>query len=202
MRMSREAMAGHHREIVETAARLFRERGIKGTSVADVMNAAGLTHGGFYRHFESKDALVAEAVQSINDSRIAGFEAKADKTSEADAVEDFVAKYLSRGHVDNPGVGCPVAAFGVEAARETAEVRRAFANGAQRTIDKLSGGLRGSPAERRTKAIQMFASLVGAVVIARAVGDNSFGEEVLTTCRKDAGVSAARKRSLSSKAAP
>jgi TetR/AcrR family transcriptional repressor of nem operon len=187
-------MAEHHQEIVEVAARMLRERGIKGTSVADLMQAAGLTHGGFYRHFESKDALVAEAVQSIHDARAKGLETKADKTSEAEVVEDYVEKYLTRDHVANPGIGCPMAAFGVEAARETAEVRRAFANGTQRTIDKLSAGLSGTPAGRRTKAIRMFASLVGAVVIARAVGDGALSEEVLATSREALGASVGRKR--------
>lgn len=194
MRVSREAMAEHHQEIVEVAARMLRERGIKGTSVADLMQAAGLTHGGFYRHFESKDALVAEAVQSIHDTLVKGLETKADKASEADAVDDYVAKYLSQGHVANPAIGCPMAAFGVEAARETAEVRRAFANGTQRTIDKFSAGLRGTPSERRTKAIQMFITLVGAVVVARAVGDCELREEVLATSREALRVPVGRKR--------
>jgi TetR/AcrR family transcriptional repressor of nem operon len=194
MRMSREAMAEHHQEIVEVAARLLRERGIKGTSVADVMQAAGLTHGGFYRHFESKDALVAEAVQFIQDALVKRLETKADKTSEADAVEDYVAKYLSQDHVANPGIGCPMAAFGAEAARETAEVRRVFANGTQRTIDKLAAGLRGTPRERRTRAIQIFISLVGAVVTARAVGEGELKEDVLRVGRDLLDVSAGRKR--------
>lgn len=194
MRMSREAMAEHHQEIVEVAARMLRERGIKGTSVADLMQAAGLTHGGFYRHFESKDALVAEAVQYIHDALVKGLETKADKASEADAVDDYVAKYLSQGHVANPAIGCPMAAFGVEAARETAEVRRAFANGTQRTIDKLSAGLSGPPAERRSKAIRLFTSLVGAVVIARAVGDCELRKEVLAASREALGASVGRKR--------
>jgi TetR/AcrR family transcriptional repressor of nem operon len=195
MRMSREAMAEHRREIVAAASRLLRERGIEGTSVADLMQAAGLTHGGFYRHFESKEALVAETVQSIYDSLVKGFEVKADKTSEAEVVADYAAKYLTRYHVANPGMGCPMAALGVEAARETADVRRVFANGTQRTIDKLSAGLSGSPAERRLKAVRMLASLVGAVVIARAVGDGALSEEVLAANREALGVSAPRRRS-------
>lgn len=194
MRMSREAMAGHHQKIVAVAARMLRERGIKGTSVADLMQAAGLTHGGFYRHFESKDALVAEAVQSIHDVLVKRLETKADKTSEAEAVEDYVMKYLTRDHVTKPALGCPMAAFGVEAARETAEVRRAFANGTQRMIDKLSAGFSGTPSQRRSKAIQMFASLVGTVVIARAVGDGALSEEVLAASREVLGASTGPQR--------
>jgi TetR/AcrR family transcriptional repressor of nem operon len=114
--------------------------------------------------------------------------------SEAEAVSDYVDKYLSRHHVSNPGAGCVMAALGVEAAREGADVQRVFANGTQRTIDKLSAGLSGTPAERRAKAIRTFAALVGAVVIARAVGDGALSEEVLTANREALAVAGPRKR--------
>jgi TetR/AcrR family transcriptional repressor of nem operon len=192
MRMSREAMEEHHHEIVSAAARMLRERGIGGTSVADLMQAAGLTHGGFYRHFDSKEALVAEALQSVYDNLVQGFATKAGRASEAEVVADYVTKYLTRHHVSHPGAGCPMAALGVEAAREGADVQRVFANGTQRTIDKLSAGLSGTPAERRAKAVRILASLVGAVVIARAVGDSALSEEVLTANRE--ALSVARKR--------
>jgi TetR/AcrR family transcriptional repressor of nem operon len=194
MRMSKEAMARHHEEIVTAASRMLRERGIEGTSVADLMQAAGLTHGGFYRHFDSKEALVAEAAQSIYDNLVQGLATKAKKTTEADAIADYVEKYLTRYHVSHPGAGCVMAALGVEAAREGADVQRVFANGTQRTIDKLAAGLSGTPGERRAKAIRTLASLVGAVVIARAVGDGALSEEVLTANREAVAVAGARKR--------
>ena len=194
MRMSKEAMARHHDEIVGAASRMLRERGIEGTSVADLMQAAGLTHGGFYRHFDSKEALVAEAAQSIYDNLVQGLATKAEKTSEAEAVADYVEKYLTRYHVSHPGAGCVMAALGVEAAREGADVQRVFANGTQRTIDKLAAGLSGTPAERRAKAIRTLTSLVGAVVIARAVGDGALSEEVLTANREALAVAGPRKR--------
>ncbi len=194
MRMSKEAMARHHDEIVGAASRMLRERGIEGTSVADLMQAAGLTHGGFYRHFDSKEALVAEAAQSIYDNLVQGLAAKAEKTSEAEAVADYVEKYLTRYHVSHPGAGCVMAALGVEAAREGADVQRVFANGTQRTIDKLAAGLSGTPAERRAKAIRTLTSLVGAVVIARAVGDGALSEEVLAANREAFAVAGPRKR--------
>src|SRR5437868_1880760 len=106
MRMSKEAMARHHDEIVAGASRMLRERGIERTSVADLMQAAGLTHGGFYRHFDSKDALVAEAAQSIYDNLVQGLTTKAEKLGEVDAVADYVEKYLTRQHVSHPGAGC------------------------------------------------------------------------------------------------
>lgn len=194
MRMSKEAMARHHDEIVSAASRMLRERGIGGTSVADLMQAAGLTHGGFYRHFDSKEALVAEAAQSIYDNLMQGLATKADKMSEAEAVADYVEKYLTRYHVSHPGAGCVMAALGVEAAREGADVQRVFANGTQRLIDKLSAGLSGTPAERRAKAIRTLATLVGTVVIARAVGDGALSEEVLTANREALAVAGPRKR--------
>ena len=194
MRMSKEAMARHHEEIVTAASRMLRERGIEGTSVADLMQAAGLTHGGFYRHFDSKDALVAEAAQSIYDDLVQGLATKAEKMSEAEAVADYVAKYLSRYHVSHPGAGCVMAALGVEAGRQGADVQRVFANGTQRTIDKLSAGLSGTPAERRAKAIRTLATLVGAVVMARAVGDGALSEEVLRANREALAAAGPRKR--------
>ena len=194
MRMSKEAMARHHEEIVTAASRMLRERGIEGTSVADLMQAAGLTHGGFYRHFDSKEALVAEAAQSIYDNLVQGLATKAEKTTEAEAISDYVEKYLTRYHVSHPGAGCVMAALGVEAAREGADVQRVFANGTQRTIDKLAAGLSGTPAERRAKAIRTLASLVGAVVIARAVGDGALSEEVLAANREALGGAEQRKR--------
>ena len=194
MRMSKEAMARHHDEIVTAASRMLRERGIEGTSVADLMQAAGLTHGGFYRHFDSKEALVAEAAQSIYDNLVQGLATKAEKTTEAEAIADYVEKYLARYHVSHPGAGCVMAALGVEAAREGADVQRVFANGTQRTIDKLAAGLSGTPAERRAKAIRTLASLVGAVVIARAVGDGALSEEVLAANREALAVAGPRKR--------
>lgn len=194
MRMSKETMARHHDEIVTAASRLLRERGIEGTSVADLMQAAGLTHGGFYRHFDSKDALVAEAAQSIYDNLVQGLATKAEKLGEADAVADYVEKYLTRHHVSHPGAGCVMAALGVEAARQGADVQRVFANGTQRTIDKLAAGLSGTPAERRVKAIRTLATLVGAVVIARAVGEGALSEEVLASNREALALAGPRKR--------
>ena len=172
---------------------MLRERGIEGTSIADLMQAAGLTHGGFYRHFDSKEALVVEVAQSIFDNLLQGLATKAEKMSEAEAVADYVGKYLSRYHVSHPGAGCVMATLGVEAARQGADAQRVFANGTQRTVDKLSAGLSGTPAERRAKAIRTLATLVGAVVIARAVGDGALSEEVLTANREALAVAGPRK---------
>ena len=194
MRMSREAMAKHRQEIVGAAARMLRERGIEGTSVADVMQAAGLTHGGFYRHFDSKEALVSEAAQSVYDGLLANLDAKSEKLGAQGVLEEYVTRYLSRYHVGNPGAGCVMAALGVEAGREGAEVQKVFADGTQRLLDKLSEGVTGTSAERRANAIRLVAMIVGAVVISRAVGGSRLSEEFLSACRDAPGGPARRKR--------
>lgn len=185
MRMSREAMSRHHEEIVAAASRMLRERGVDGTSVADLMQAAGLTHGGFYRHFDSKDALVAEASEAAFAGMLGAIDANFGKLGAAEGLKRYVSRYLSGGHVKSPGSGCPVAAVGGEVARAGAGVRKVFADRIRRQIDKLSTGLEGDGPERRAKAACLFAMLVGGVVIARAVGDDRLAAEVLSACRED-----------------
>lgn len=183
MRMSREAMARHHEQIVDAAARLLRERGVEGTSVADLMQAAGLTHGGFYRHFESKEALVAEASEAAFAGMLDSIEARFKKLGPVEGLESYVGRYLSGQHVKGPGSGCPVAALGSEAARVGPDVQKVFAERIGKQLDLLASGLEGDASERRTKAMRLLATLVGAVVVARAVGDSRIGAEVLKACR-------------------
>jgi TetR/AcrR family transcriptional repressor of nem operon len=178
-------MARHHEEIVAAASRMLRERGVEGTSVADLMQAAGLTHGGFYRHFDCKDALVAEASEAAFAGMLGTIEANFEKLGAAEGLKRYVGRYLSSGHLKNPGVGCAVAALGSEVARAGAGVRKVFADRIRRQLDKLATGLKGEDAERRAKAARLFATLVGAVVIARAVGDDRLAAEVLSACRED-----------------
>ena len=183
MRVSREAMAEHRKEIVAAAARLLRERGIAGTSVADLMQAAGLTHGGFYRHFDSKDALVAEAIASAFHELLGTVEVSAGKDGAATAMEAYLRMYLSERHVANPGYGCPVAAFGAEAAREGKLQRKAIAAGAEEWLALLTASLKGTPKERRVQALRIMAQMLGAVVIARAVGESDLSREILDAAR-------------------
>jgi TetR/AcrR family transcriptional repressor of nem operon len=185
MRMSREAMARHHDEIVAGAARLLRERGLEGTSVADLMQAAGLTHGGFYRHFDSKEALVAEASEAAFAGMLDSIEAGFAKLGPADGLKRFVNRYLSIQHVNGPGSGCPVAALGGEVARAGTDVQEIFAQRLGKQIDTLSAGLEGGPGERKAKVMRLLAMLVGAVVIARSVGDDRLGADVLKACRDE-----------------
>ncbi|MEQ1541388.1 MAG: helix-turn-helix domain-containing protein [Novosphingobium sp.] len=184
MRKSREAMAQHHRNIVEGGARLLRERGIEGLSVADLMQAAGLTHGGFYRHFASKDAFVCEATDAAF-AGVAAMRGAAAPDQGPDAqLLAFLGYYLSQAHCDDPGMGCPIAAFGGEAARASAEIRERFAVGVEGVLDWISARLGGTAEQRRSGAAEMLAVMVGAVVAARAVGAGDLADGLLGAARR------------------
>src|ERR1051326_5692862 len=122
MRRSREDAAETRRSIVETASRLFRARGIAPVSVADIMGALGLTVGGFYRHFESKEALVAEAIEAAADDAALRY-AKTREGATGPELAAALDAYLSRGHRDHPERGCPVAALCSEVAHESLPTR-------------------------------------------------------------------------------
>ena len=190
MRRSRDAKAETHQEIVAHAARLFRERGIEQTSVADVMQAAKLTHGGFYRHFQSKDDLVAAAMERATGDIIAKLEAPATSREAADLVDEYVRLYLSDDHVRHPGLGCPIPALGVEVGRIGGPVMSVTAGALSRLIGAIAGRLPGPKQTSRERALHTFATLVGAVVIARAAGNDPIGTEVLAACRRRLGLKA------------
>lgn len=179
-------MAAHHEAIVSTASRMLREQGIQGVSVADLMKAVGLTHGGFYRHFASKEALVAEATSAAFDARLALLNEKAIRKGHKAALEEYVAEYLSQRHLENPGMGCPIAAYGSEVARESPVVRTAFNDGVHRLTEWMTGGLCCKIEDRKGKAAQLLSLMVGAVVTARATGNNSWTREILLQARRGA----------------
>ncbi len=176
MRMSQADKDRTHARILGHAAGLLRERGLKGTSVADVMSEAGLTHGGFYKHFDSKDALIESAL----DAAFTDIVAMVERT---DTLAAYQARYLSPVHVENPGRGCPVAALGQEVARESDALKATFGRGVQRIVAAVALRLRGSPTARRKAAIRQMCTLVGAVVVARA-SDPQTVAEVLAACRE------------------
>ncbi|MEU4694840.1 TetR family transcriptional regulator [Actinoplanes sp. NPDC023714] len=164
-----QAQARQNRErIVATAARLFRERGIAGVSVADVMAEAGLTHGGFYKHFASKDALVAEAVTRAFTDQAAAI--PGDRGGLLDA-------YLSPGHRDDAGTGCPSAGFGGDVAHASGgdETRRAYARGVEAFATHL-----GRPGEPDLAALS---TMVGALILARATAGTDLSDRILAAAR-------------------
>jgi TetR/AcrR family transcriptional repressor of nem operon len=177
MKVSREQVAEHHRRIVGAAGKLFRENGFDGVGVADIMKSAGLTRGGFYGHFASKEDLVAQACAgAANADGWLTITERAPKNPLA-AIVRF---YLSARHRDHPETGCLFASLGPEVARQQGGVRRAFTDGLRTRLDFLAEIVTGrSKAAKRRKAIATMSALVGALVLARAVDDPSLSDEIL-----------------------
>ena len=187
-RHSQEEKARSHERIVEIAAERIREAGTTTPSVAEIMQAAGLTHGGFYKHFDSRDDLIAEAVDRT-------FAQSQEATAEViDGAEDplaaFVDWYVSPTHRDNPGSGCSVVALGGEAPRADARVRAAYTDQVRRylaQLEQLLGNDDGEDgaldSETRRRATVMLSALVGAVLVSRAVDDPALSDEIIRDVR-------------------
>lgn len=182
MRVTQQEMDAGHQRIVKGAARLLRERGIRGTSVADAMNEAQMTHGGFYRHFKSKDDLVSQALHQAFAEFTAPLATRQAVEPAAQVGTEFKAMYLSDEHVQNPGQGCPMPAVGSELGRESPAVRAAFGAGLEHMIANLAHGMAGTTEERSAAATREMAMLVGALVLARA-SDPDTAQRVLKACR-------------------
>ena len=176
MRVTREQAAAHREKILEVAGTLFRERGFDDIGVADIMKEAGLTHGGFYGHFASKEDLAAEIT-----ARALGREGWLERlTGTANpSFADAVRKYLAPSHREDPGHGCLFAALGSEVARQPRAVRRAFTDGLRLRMKLLQGLLPGRMAARRQKAVATMAGLIGALILSRAVDDPQLSDEIL-----------------------
>jgi TetR/AcrR family transcriptional regulator, transcriptional repressor for nem operon len=183
---SQDKKAASHRKIVEVAAARMRESGTDGPGVAEIMREAGLTHGGFYKHFGSRDELVAEAVElAIEEGKEGTAEAI---RGAADPLAAFADWYLSEKHRDDPGTGCAVVALGADAARADERVRAAYSGQVENYIDELEtllGGDDGEDPEPRRRAIAAVSEMVGALLISRAVDDPALSDEILTAVRAD-----------------
>lgn len=179
MKVSREQAALNRERIVETAARLFREKGFDGIGVADLMKGAGLTHGGFYGHFASKEVLLAEATAKALEKSVMKWRQLADQAPER-PVAAIAESYLSVAHRDCPGRGCAVSTLGTDAARAGPEVRKAMADGVEAQLALLAELEPGEDASaRRRQAIADYASMVGGLVLSRVMADPAQSEEVL-----------------------
>jgi len=177
VRVTREEAAANRERILEVAGALFRERGFDGIGVADIMKRAGLTHGGFYGHFASKDDLAAEIT-----SRVLGRDGWLERLTGAARPSPgaVVRAYLSRRHRDDPGHGCLFAALGSDVVRQPRSVRRAFTDGLRLRVEALRRVLPGrSAAARRREALAMLSGLVGALILSRAVDDPKLSDEIL-----------------------
>lgn len=185
MRVSREKCAETRARILDTAARLFREKGFDGIGLADIMKSAGLTHGGFYKHFDSKDELEACATTEALDRATLNWR-RITAEGRPQPLVDFIGTYLSDSHRDNLGGGCVLAALGADVARQSGRVRSAFAEGLDDIVDAIAVVAPGTdPDERRQSAITVVAELVGGLILARAVGDPAFSNEILAATARD-----------------
>lgn len=179
MKVSREQAARNRERVLAAAAKLFRERGFEGVGVADVMHGAGLTHGGFYGQFASKEELAAEAYARAIAETVTRWEKLADRPG-GKPLSALMHAYLSARHRDDPGLGCLLSALGPEVARQSPAIRRSVTEGFRTLIDSLTGLIPGrSAAAKRKRALAVFSSLVGAMVLARAVDDPALSEEIL-----------------------
>ena len=186
MRVTKAQAQANREHIVETASVLFRERGFDGVGVADLMAAAGFTHGGFYKHFGSKADLMSEA--SANSL------ARSLASAEMVDVQGFIDAYVSKDHRDGRGSGCTMAALCGDAARQSDDVKKAFADGIERTLqtlgDKYPTGPDAAPDAGRVKMIDMLARAVGAIVLSRACPDDSaLADEILAVCHAEMNAS-------------
>jgi TetR/AcrR family transcriptional regulator, transcriptional repressor for nem operon len=164
-------------EVLHLAGTLFRQHGFDGIGVADIMKRAGLTHGGFYGQFSSKDDLAAEAC-----ARVLGNEGWVERLTgtPTPSLGALIRAYLSADHRDDPGHGCLMAAVGSDVVRQPRAVRRAFTEGFRARIDALLKVVPGrSAAARREKALATMAGLVGALMLSRAVDDPALSDEIL-----------------------
>jgi len=183
MKVTKAQAQANRAHIVDTASTLFRERGYDGVGVADLMAAAGFTHGGFYKHFGSKADLMAEAASC-------GLEKSADAAADMD-LASFMSHYLSRQHRDAPGQGCTMSALCTDASRQPDPVKAAFAAGieAQLGVSRHypEGQSDGPTSEQaRARRIALMAQAVGAMVLSRSCPDDSpLADEILDACRDD-----------------
>jgi TetR/AcrR family transcriptional regulator, transcriptional repressor for nem operon len=173
--------ARKHERILDESIRLFRERGFSGVSVSEVMKAAGLTHGPFYNHFASKDALMAETLTRDLQRATSSF----DKLSPTQkGIAQYVDYYLSEDHRNDCSGGCAVAALASEI-RQEEQVRGPFTEQLKGVIQKLATRFPWrSRRSARGDAIYMYSTMIGAVILARAVNDENFSREILAEARK------------------
>jgi TetR/AcrR family transcriptional repressor of nem operon len=185
MRRSKAETAETRKQIVETASHQFRKHGIDSIGLADIMAAAGLTHGGFYRHFDSKEQLVAEASTASLREMTEMFRALGTGKDAQQRLKAIGATYLSTAHRDNPKDGCPLAALGAELGRSTRGTRKAMTEAFKQLVDVVAEQLAPLPAEAaRRKAQAVISTMVGALSLARMVADPDLSESILAQARK------------------
>lgn len=184
MRYSKEHKQETHARIVKKASVKLREKGAHGIGVADLMKDAGLTHGGFYAHFPSREALVIEAFGYAMDRSTDRWRKMAEQTEPDRRLAAIVESYLTPLHRNDPGHGCAVPALAVEIAREGPKTRKAFAAKLERMIDMLAEQIPGrSRKVARRQAMASLATMMGTLILARASGNDDVSDEILSAGR-------------------
>jgi TetR/AcrR family transcriptional repressor of nem operon len=185
MRYSREHKLETHARIVKKASVRLREKGAHGIGVADLMKEAGLTHGGFYAHFDSRDALVIEAFAYAMDRSTERWRKLAETTPPEKRLAAIVDSYLTRVHRDDPGHGCAVPTLGAEIARESPKTRKAFAAKLAQMIEMLADQIPEVPRKTaRKQAMAVIATMMGTLVLSRIAGSGEFSDEILGAGRE------------------
>jgi TetR/AcrR family transcriptional regulator, transcriptional repressor for nem operon len=187
MRYSKEHKQETHERIVRKASVRLREKGAHGIGVADLMKEAGLTHGGFYAHFDSREALVIEAFNYAMDRSTDRWRKMAEKTPPEKRFAAIVESYLTTLHRDDPGHGCAVPTLGPEIAREGPKARKAFAVKLEQMIEMMADQVPELPRKvARAQAIAALSTMAGALVLSRIAGSGDFSAEILGAGREAA----------------
>jgi TetR/AcrR family transcriptional regulator, transcriptional repressor for nem operon len=185
MRKSRQETAETRQRIVEAASAEFRSNGIDGTGLADLMATAGLTHGGFYRHFESKEQVVEESLALAIESMVESIGRTVAASPGERGLHAAITEYLSIKYRDDVAGGCPFVALGSDMARSGDAVREAATTGFLKMVDTIAGQLDGrSPAAARKEALVMLSTMIGAVTMARVVTDPDLSASIIRQARK------------------
>jgi len=184
MRYSKEHKQETHARIVKKASVRLREKGAHGIGVADLMKEAGLTHGGFYAHFDSREALVVEAFGYAMDRSTERWRKVAEQTPPEKRFATIVESYLTSVHRDDPGHGCAVPTLGAEIARESLKTRKAFAAKLEQMIDIIADQILDVPRKTaRKQAMAALATMMGTLVLSRIAGSGEFSDEILSSGR-------------------
>jgi len=188
MRVTRYQLAAHRDDILDAAGRLFRERGVEGVSVAEVMGAAGLTHGGFYGHYRSKADLAATACRAVLAESAARWRRRAAEAREAgaDPVDAIVTAYLSTSHLQEAGTGCAIPSLASESARVGGALAGAMAEGIDELIEVLVELCKQPAPHNRSAAQAALSAMVGGVLLARTSLDPDRATEILAAARQAA----------------
>ena len=194
MRYSKEHKQETHARIVKKASVRLREKGAHGIGVADLMKEAGLTHGGFYAHFDSREALVMEAFGYAMDRSTERWRKLAEQTPPDKRLATIVENYLTPLHRDDPGHGCAVPTLGAEIAREGPKTRKAFAAKLEQMIDMMADQVLEVPRKgARKQAVAALATMMGTLVLSRIAGSGELSEEILAAGREAVLGRAAKK---------